>query len=438
MFKLDPWQKKFLETKGDKILCTGRQVGKSVICGMDAGMYALSHQKEVILMIAPTERQAYALFEKTLDFIFRTKPTAIKKGKDKPTKHKITLVNGTQVYCLPTGVAGAGIRFLTVNRLYADEASRIPEDVWTAVTPMLMTTGGDLILLSTPFGTQGYYYDILANKDDAFKSFTRFYAESEKVIKEREICDTWTELQRTKALEYIDRERKRMGQLEFAQEYLGKPLDDLRQFFPTELIKSCMVLERGISSSGNTFLGVDVARLGGDETVLLALDRKNEELYQIEMELSTESLLTDTIRRIKHLDNIYHFKKIYIDDGGMGVGVFDPLLEDSQTKRKVVAINNARRSIDAGEFKLSTKTLKPERKKLMKEDLYNNLLHLMEMGKVKLFKDPEIFQSLKSVQVEIDNGKLKIFGKYTHIAEALIRAAWCMKDKTLNIWIDYR
>ena len=40
---LDPWQKKFIETKGDKILCCGRQVGKSVICGIDAGEYAIEY-----------------------------------------------------------------------------------------------------------------------------------------------------------------------------------------------------------------------------------------------------------------------------------------------------------------------------------------------------------------------------------------------------------
>ena len=85
---LDPWQKKFLATKGDKILCTGRQVGKSEICGMDAGEWAAKHKKKVILMIAPTERQAYALFDKTLSYLADNYPTYISKGKKRPTKTK--------------------------------------------------------------------------------------------------------------------------------------------------------------------------------------------------------------------------------------------------------------------------------------------------------------------------------------------------------------
>ena len=57
----------------------------------------------------------------------------------------------------------------------------------------------------------------------------------------------------------------------------------------------------------------------------------------------------------------------------------------------------------------------------------------MERKEIKLLKDPEIFQSLKSVQFDAETGK--IFGKYTHIAEGLIRAAWGVKNKGLNIYI---
>ena len=38
---LDPWQKEFKETKGDKILCCGRQVGKTFICSINAAEWAV-------------------------------------------------------------------------------------------------------------------------------------------------------------------------------------------------------------------------------------------------------------------------------------------------------------------------------------------------------------------------------------------------------------
>ena len=66
----------------------------------------------------------------------------------------------------------------------------------------------------------------------------------------------------------------------------------------------------------------------------------------------------------------------------------------------------------------------------------------MEHKKIKLLDDPEIYQSLKSVQYEYTRDAwghpiMRIFGNYTHIVEGLIRAAWCVKDKSLNMWVEY-
>jgi len=62
--------------------------------------------------------------------------------------------------------------------------------------------------------------------------------------------------------------------------------------------------------------------------------------------------------------------------------------------------------------------------------MYNNLLAMMEMGEIKLLNDEDIFQSLRSIQFETKNGKTSYFGIDSHITEALIRAAWCLKTKT--------
>ena len=130
---------------------------------------------------------------------------------------------------------------------------------------------------------------------------------------------------------------------------------------------------------------------------------------------------------ILHLEKLWNFKQIFIDDGGMGVGVFDQLLTEESTRRKTIAINNTNRPLDREEKK---------RKRTLKQDLYNNLLMLMERGRIRLLKDDEIFHSLKSMQYEYnEEGKIKIFGNDNHICEGLVRAAWAVKDKSLNIWI---
>jgi|TARA_Y100000310_G_C20689189_1_gene821081 hypothetical protein len=408
--KLDPWQEKFLKTKGNKCIRSGRQVGKSTVVAIDSGEFAVKNKNKNVMVIAATERQAYLLFEKILSYVLTKYKSYVMKGKERPTKSKLKLNNGSTIYCLPTGLSGYGIRGYTIHRLIADEAAFIPEAVWDAVTPMLATTHGDIVLLSTPFGKGTYFYNCFFDEN-----FTQFHVSSED-------CPRIDK-------KYLAREKETKSTMAYAQEYLGEFVDELLQFFPTELIEERMILQNTRTPPnpiGKSFLGVDVARMGGDETVLVSLQMTNKKkLSMYDLEISKNTRLTETVWRIKDADKRNKYKRIYIDDGGLGVGVFDPLLDDSQTRRKVIAINNASRSIDR----------ETQRKRLLKEDLYNNLLVLMERKQIDLLKDPEVMMSLKSVQCEYHNGKLKIFGRYTHIAEALIRAAWCTKDKRLNIWI---
>ncbi len=435
----DPWQWEFLKTIGDKILCTGRQVGKSEVCGADCGEWSVKQPKDGIernvLMMAPTERQAYGLFDKTFSYLLRKYPKMIAKGKDKPTKTKITLTNGVRIYCLPVGLSGLGIRFLTIHRLYADEASRIPEEVWIAVRPAMLTTGADSIYLSTPAGPDGEFARTFKNEKKLYNSFTRFNCSSEKVIRDREICDTWTEYQRKKALELLEREKGKMSKLQYAQEFEGKLLDELKRLFSSKLIKSCMTIDplKVISNSnlslfGTKSLGADIAREGGDEFTIVGLHYHNKQLTQIELIVKDMIKITQCARDIEENDNIHNYKKLFIDDGGLGCGVVDILLE-TEKKRKVVAINNASRTYE------KSRDQTKHQKKLMKEQIYNNLLALMEKGLIKLYKDDRVYQSLRGIQAEWIKGKFRIFGKGSHVAEALVRAAWIVKEKGLNIWI---
>lgn len=409
--KLDQWQEDVLGCWDNLVLRSGRQCGKTEIISRKAALLAMKYPDTTTLVIAPTERQASLLFERTLQHLLTICPRDIKKGRDKPTRHRVVLNNDSKILCLPTGLSGAGIRGHTVNWLIADEAPFIPEEVWIAVTPMLAATNGKQILLGTPRGKKGYFYECFS--DDNFQKFHISAEDCPRINRD-----------------FLKKEKLRMTAVQYAQEYLGEFVDELTQFFPTELILKCMdgSFLRQPSFHPNAFpafLGVDVAGMGSDETVLLTLRQVKSRLVQTGQEVTVHKRLTDTIERIKDLDSKNNYNRIYIDDGGIGVGVFDTLLKDPQTRKKVVAINNSARSIDSS----------GKNKKLLKEDLYNNLKLMMEQGRLELAKDSDTLLSLKSVQCEYDNGKLKLFGSYTHIAEALIRAAWGSRDKRLNIWI---
>src|SRR3990167_407464 len=290
---LDDWQVKVLASQGNIVLRSGRQVGKSTVVSIKAAEFALSGNGLSILIIAAVERQAQLLFEKVLDFMMTHHRSLIKRGNDRPTKHVIKLVNGSIIRCLPTGLSGLGIRGFTVDLLIADEAAFIPEAVWTAVTPMLAATRGVLWLLSTPHGKGGFFFSCFS--DDNFESFHISSEDCPRISKE-----------------FLERERKRMSRVQYAQEYLGEFVDELRQFFASDLIRSCMLLSREAVISerqGRTYLGVDVARMGGDETVLLSVEKLGESVKMIDLEVSVRTLLTETIARIKASDLKFEDRK---------------------------------------------------------------------------------------------------------------------------------
>ena len=442
--ELDQWQKDFLAESGNKVALAGRQTGKSEITSIDASEWAVNNPNKTILMIAPTERQAYELFDKTLNYLMEFYPKKIKMGKDKPTKHEINMVNKTKIYCLPTGFSASGIRGFTIHRLYIEEAARVPRDVFTAVTPMLFTTGGKIILISSAFVSDGYFYEVWSNFNAAYSDFKRFSINSEEVAQSRPISPTWTDAQRVEALAHLQRERARMTKGEYGQEYLNQFSGNNTRYFSEELIKSVMDINIIVSPpndcsgsptslqthrAGGIYMGADIASMGTDETAISILKRSEDKksLRMLDLKITEKTFIPDTISLIKDLDNKYDCKRIYIDDGGLGVAVFQALLIDKQTKHKVEAINNSSRSLDTEDKRT---------KKLDKEVLYANLRRLMEQKAIHLFNSPEIAHSLRSVQCERkENGDMVIYGNYTHITESLTRCAWSIVgDKTLNIW----
>ncbi len=418
----DKWQKQVLETKGNMCICSPRQMGKSTIISEDAGEYAMNKPNKSIMIIAAVDRQSLLLFEKVLSYIYLKNKKMIKTGKDKPTKHELRLKNGSIIRCLPTGDSGYGIRGYTINRLYADEAAFIKEDVWAAVTPMLATTGGDIILLSTPFGQENYFYRMFNND-----KFTKIHVNPEEVIEGR------PEPQRTNMIEFRKDEKERMTKFQYQQEHLGLFVGGIMRFLSDKLIDEMLTLDptKVHVPKFNKFQGIDIARMGGDECPMISLERVNRDnLIQFDFTLPDPQSLTDTARLIILKDKIIGHKKIYMDDGGLGIGVFDILYEDRQTKNKVIGLNNASREIEKGWVKGKEKIRK---KTLLGTDMAINFKILAEKGKIKLFDDPRIRQSLRSMQMDYSDGVLKIYGNYDHIFEALKRGAHCMKDKTLNI-----
>lgn len=233
---------------------------------------------------------------------------------------------------------------------------------------------------------------------------------------------------------FLKKERLSMTKAQYRQEYLAEFCDEWNQFFPTNLLKERMTfIEWSLKErtpESRFYLGVDVARYGGDENAFVIVEMIGKRLRVVKCMTTDRVSTVDTIGRIVKLDQVYGFKKVFIDDAGVGGGVTDVLQE--RLGRKVLGLNNASRRLLVHNDE--------RRKGILKEDLYSNTLMLLETGCMDMISDLKLLRSMKSItyqygDVKSGSNNVKIFGDYSHLTEALVRAAWCVKERGLDLYM---
>ncbi len=151
----DDWQRDVLRSEKTRILLNCcRQSGKSTIAAI-IGLYkALRDKGSLILVLAPSERQAKETFGKLTTFYRRL-------GHPVPSesyrKMGLELMNGSRVEALP-GTEKTVRGFSAVDLLLLDEAARVDDPLYHSIRPMLAVSGGRLIMMSTPWGKRGVFH----------------------------------------------------------------------------------------------------------------------------------------------------------------------------------------------------------------------------------------------------------------------------------------
>ncbi|MHB8565688.1 MAG: terminase large subunit domain-containing protein [Nitrososphaerales archaeon] len=132
--------------------------------------------------------------------------------------------NGCEVYSRPS--TPQSLRsFDRVKGIYLDEAAHFgqldDEKVYAAMTPNLINTQGDYVMVSSPRGPRGFFYRLYKEKNE-FRKFELPYTVAPELIAQSE----------------IEKEKLRLGPL-FAQEYECSFLASGTPAIEPELIDSC-------------------------------------------------------------------------------------------------------------------------------------------------------------------------------------------------------
>jgi hypothetical protein len=152
----DAWQKDFLRSSSDRVLLNcSRQSGKSTMSAVFALHRALYYPGSLVLCLAPTLRQSQELFAKVAGFYRDLGRPVPAQGE---RKLSLELENDSRIVTLP-GSEKTIRGFSDAALLLLDEASRIEDELYYAVRPMLAVSGGSLMMLTTPYGKRGIFFE---------------------------------------------------------------------------------------------------------------------------------------------------------------------------------------------------------------------------------------------------------------------------------------
>ncbi len=408
---LDPWQQELINSKGDVVVVSGRQCGKSTGVSQLAGDVAKNIPDSFILIGAYVIEQAQLIFRKIHDYMLAVYPKEI---KGHVTLNFMELKNGSKICCRPIGDTGSGMRGYSATMIIIDEAAFVPNRAWEAIEPVISVTKGRTILLSTPQGKRGFFYKATINKNYKLMQ-----------ISARD-CPRHTK-------KFLDQKKAEMSPVAFATEYLGEFIDDYNRKFTEEWIKKvCIIEKKEIKeiSKHNQFLGIDVAGSGPDETTFEGFDANNKKNIFQTLNIYSNTMQGPAIeRQIEALKNTYNYNRnsIGFDSAGIGSGTFNYMLENTKLKRCVVSLDNSTRPLDHDREKGKTT-------RLLKEYMYDLVEEMGWRGELKCFNEGAVKQSFESIQIEYrDGGKKRYWGTYSHIVEGIVRAVWLAKNKSLNI-----
>ena len=217
-FDPDPWQRDVLTSYDPRILILcSRQAGKSSVASILALHEVLSVPDSLVLILAPSERQARETFQKVIGLY---RKLGLYPGSDR--KLGLELPNGSRIEALPA--SGDTIRgYSNVSLLLCDEAARIPDELFVAVRPMLAVSGGRMIWLTTPYTRSGAFFNEWVGENPWMR--IEVPATQIPCISE----------------EFLEEERRSMPEREYMREYMTSFIDAEGSVFRQEDIEAALI-----------------------------------------------------------------------------------------------------------------------------------------------------------------------------------------------------
>lgn len=299
-----------------KYICAAfsRQIGKSVTMQIMCVEWLLSPNEEIIYF-TPTYNLAKNFYSKLIKILPQNLITKCNSSEliiETITNSKLRFFSGE---------AAQTARGNNCTRLIIDEAAYIKEEIdgqnfwYNIVVPLLKAKGKTAILISTPFGKQGFFYDLCMKGYRGEEG----YCYINKTIYDDELITR----------EQIEELKKGYPQMAWECEFECKFLSNALSVFPDYEER---FVEGFSFNKSNICCGIDLSSVGEDNTVVTFINDKNQvEQHIINGELDYK------YRQIANLINSYNPRLTYIESNSIGDVMINEIKKYVKNKQKVQA-----------------------------------------------------------------------------------------------------
>jgi hypothetical protein len=219
----DPWQATLLRERPRRsLLLCSRQSGKTTTTALGALDCAIYQPGSLTLILSPSQRQSAEMHRTIMGYHARLKGAPALNAE---SVLKSEFANGSRILALP-GTEKTIRGYAAADLIIVDEAARVEDELLTAVRPMLATSNGRLIALTTPAGKRGWFFDAWTG-DEGDWHRTKVAASD---------CPRITQA-------FLDEELRELGAQRFSEEYSLEFVDPDETVFPSAIIAAAFTPE---------------------------------------------------------------------------------------------------------------------------------------------------------------------------------------------------
>jgi hypothetical protein len=198
--------------------CT-RQWGKTTVSAAKAVHRVFTVEKSLVVVASPGERQSSEWMRKAAEMLGTL---GIRKRGDGYNKVSLLLPNGSRIVGLP-GVETRIRGYSALSMLVIDEAGYVPDGLYMALRPMLAVSNGDLWMIGTPYGKQGFFYDTWEHGGPDWMRMRVQATECPRISKE-----------------FLEEQRRVMGVDRFRQEHMCEFVGSGLGVFDRDLVEAAV------------------------------------------------------------------------------------------------------------------------------------------------------------------------------------------------------